>query len=179
MQTILPFHNLSARHPGLTDAVGRSFAEAACVCLDRHHVSPIGISIDGTGAKHEAIAQWEPADERTRDAWANEIDATEFGAYGIALAVVEIVEGMVALRRAETHTGADYYIAPPNARARDLEAWFRLEISGVDRGDEITVRQRLRDKVRQAVDGASNLPALAAVVGFRAKLVAVARAELT
>jgi hypothetical protein len=99
------------------------------------------------------------------------------GAYGIALAVVEVAEGMFAIRRAETGTGADYYVAPQNTRTDDLEAWFRLEISGVDRGDRLILQQRLNQKVRQALDGQSNLPALAAVVGFRAKCVAIARAE--
>ena len=108
---------------------------------------------------------------------ANEIDTTMTGAYGIALAVVEVAEGMFAIRRAETGTGADYYVAPQNTRTDDLEAWFRLEISGVDRGDRLILQQRLNQKVRQALDGQSNLPALAAVVGFRAKCVAIARAE--
>jgi hypothetical protein len=99
------------------------------------------------------------------------------GAYGVALAVVEISEGMFAVRRAETGTGADYYVAPSNTAADDLEAWFRLEVSGVDRGDRLILAQRLKQKVQQAVDGQSNLPALAAVVGFRARCVGVARAE--
>lgn len=176
-QTPLPFQNLSARHPGVTDAVGSAFAEAARVCLDRHHISPIEISIDGTEARCEAMAQWKRADERTRGAWANEIDTTEAGAYGIALAGIEIAEAMVAVRRAETRTGADYYIAPRGSSAEDLVAWLRLEVSGVDRGNDLTVKQRLREKIRQALDGDSNRPAFAAVVGFRAKLIAVARAE--
>jgi hypothetical protein len=173
----LPFHDLATRHPGLTKAIGDSFTEAARVCLDRHHASPIRISIEAASAKHEAIAKWNPAGERERGAWANEIDTTMTGAYGIALAVVEVAEGMFAIRRAENGTGADYYVAPANTRTEDLEAWFRLEISGVDRGDRLILQQRLNQKVRQALDGQSNLPALAAVVGFRARCVAVARAE--
>jgi hypothetical protein len=86
---------------------------------------------------------------------------------------------MVAVRRAETRTGADYYIAPPNTAADDLESWLRLEVSGVDRGDDSILQQRLRQKVQQALDGQNNLPALATIVGFRAKRIAIASAGST
>lgn len=178
-QAELPLHNLFERHPGVTEAIGSSYTEAARVCLDRHHSSPVELAIEGSGSKRSVVVKWDRTDDRTQAAWANEIETTEFGAYGIALAVVEIAEEMVAVRRAETQTGADYYVAPPDVPVDDFEAWFRLEVSGVDRGDELSVRQRLHEKVRQALKGASNLPALAAVVGFRAKLVAVSRAEAT
>lgn len=81
---------------------------------------------------------------------------------------------MLAIRRAETRTGADYYIALADTPLDDLEGWFRLEVSGVDRGDENTIRGRLREKIRQTQAGDSNLPALATVVGFKARLIMVA-----
>jgi hypothetical protein len=59
----------------------------------------------------------------------------------------------------------------------DLESCYRLEISGVDNGDELSIRQRLNQKIRQALDGKSDLPAIATVVGFRIKLVVIKRAE--
>ena len=177
MSSELPFHDLANRHPGVTRAIGDSYSEAARICLDRHHVSPIEISIETSAITHEAFAQWRRTDERERGAWANETDATESGAYGVALAAVELSVGMVAVRRAETRTGADYYIAPPNTNTDDLEAWLRLEVSGVDRGDHSILQQRLNQKIQQALDGQNNLPALATIVGFRAKRVAIARAE--
>ena len=71
-------------------------------------------------------------------------------------------------------TGADYYVAPGDTAPDDLEDWLRLEVSGVDRGPESTIGQRLRAKLDQAAVGNSNLPALAGVVGFRARLIMVA-----
>jgi hypothetical protein len=161
----------------VTKPIGDAYTEAARVCLDRHHVSPTRFTIEAKAETKGAIAKWNPANEREKGAWANEIDATEAGAYGIALAAIELTEGMLAIRRAETGTGSDYYVAPPEVNAEDLEDWFRLEISGVDRGDRTIVQQRLRQKVQQALAGQTNLPALAAVVGFRTTLVVVARAE--
>jgi hypothetical protein len=167
----LPIHDLSARHPGLTDAVASYYTEAARVCLDRHHQSPIGLQIDNSGTGLSTSVEWEATDERTRNAHANEIDATEAGAYACVLAAVELATRMVAIHRAETATGADYYIAPAGTTAADLEAALRLEVSGVDKGSPAAVNRRLSVKLEQAAMGASNLPALAGVVGFRARLI--------
>ena len=71
-------------------------------------------------------------------------------------------------------TGADYYIAPKGTALDDLEDCLRLEVSGVDRGPESAIDRRLRTKLAQAAAGNSNLPALAGVVGFRARLILVA-----
>jgi len=126
----LPIFNLAERHQGVTPAIGESFTEAARVCLDRHHQSPIAFTIDDSGAATSAIVDWETADEKTRMAHANETDATEWGAYACALATTELARGLFAIRRAETQTGADYYLAAAGTRLDDLEKCFRLEVSG-------------------------------------------------
>lgn len=128
--------------------------------------------------RSEAVVEWGSTDSHTRGAWANEIDATEAGACACALAAVELTDGLVAVHRAETKTGADYYIAPKDTPAEDLQQWLRLEISGVDSGSESTVAKRLRDKLAQAAAGNSDLPAIASVVGFRTKLIVLADLEI-
>ena len=173
----LPFHDMEQRHVGLTKAISDSYTEAAAVCLDRHHQSPIDFDLDRSGSQSTVAVEWRPPDARTRAAWANEIDATEAGASACALAAIDLSDGLVAVRRAETKTGADYYVAPHGASADDLEDCLRLEVSGVDRGAEQIVRQRLNAKLRQAASGNSNLPALAGVVGFKARLIAMANLE--
>lgn len=125
------------------------------------------------GAGQTAEITWGTPDTRTLDAWANSIDATEAGAYGCVIAGVEELRGLLAIRRAETGTGADYYIGPPGAGSEDLESCIRLEVSGVDKGDQGDVRKRLLEKVRQAREGKSSLPALAGVFGFSARLLMV------
>jgi hypothetical protein len=173
----LRLEGLAKRHGGLTEPIADSYIEAARVCLDRHHESPIEFEIDNSGTKTEAITEWQQTDERIRRAWANEIDATEAGAYACTLAAVELSEGLVAVHRAETKTGADYYIAPAGTSPGDLEKCVRLEISGVDRGGPTAVAQRLRSKLEQAAAGESNLPAMAGVVGFRARVILLAPLE--
>ena len=124
-----------------------------------------------------ATVEWEPPDERVKNAWANEIDATEAGAYACVLAAVELSDGLVAVRRAETGSGADYYIASPGTNADDLEDCIRLEVSGVDHGNTTAVNRRLRNKLEQMAAGNSNLPAIAGVAGFQAGIILLARLE--
>ncbi len=88
-----------------------------------------------------------------------------------------VSEGLVAVHRAETCTGADWYIAPKGKTVEDLEDCLRFEVSGVDRGNETAVAQRLKKKLKQAAAGDSNLPAMAGVVGFKAALVMLATLE--
>jgi len=173
----LPLEDLAGRHPGLTPAIASVYHEAARVCLDRHHTSPVDLQINHNEANLEAFAAWDAVDEKTKRAWANQIDTTETGAYGVVLAAVEISGGLVAVRRAETLTGADYFVAPPSSNAEDLEDAVRLEISGVDKGTAVAVQERLRVKIGQLLRGKGDLPALAGVVGFSAKLVVLERVE--
>lgn len=163
---LVPLRDLSARHYGLIECIAGGYEAAARVCLDRHHQSPARVSISRLTAETAARIEWERADERTRRALNNEIDTTEAGAYACIIAAVELSEGLYAVRRAETGTGADYYIAPAGKGVEDLEDCWRLEISGTDKGSDSAVARLLQRKVQQTRNGRSNLPALAGVIGF-------------
>lgn len=167
----LPMGDMANRHPGLTPAVAASYVEAASVCLDTHHSSPADFQVATEANELIASVQWVKPDARCQAAWANETDRTEAGAYAVVLAASELAEGLVAIHRAHTRTGADYYVAPAGSKIDDLEDAFRLEVSGLDNGDRKQVAYRLQSKTEQAARGASNLPAMAGVVGFRAQLV--------
>ena len=82
------------------------------------------------------------------------------------MACVELSRGLVAIRRAETRTGADYYVATPSTPSSDLESAVRLEISGTADPNPRILDARLSAKLKQAANGESNLPAMAVVVGF-------------
>jgi hypothetical protein len=176
MSDELKFHDLSSRHYGLTDAVSSSYAEAACVCLDRHHSPAVEFAVEDNSVLSTAAASWPSVDARVKAAWNNTIDTTELGACALALAAVEHSRGLVAIRRAETRTGADYYVDKPGSAVDDLETSFRLEVSGVDSGTSDAVRYRLNQKIKQTKAGNSNLPAIACVVGFAALRISAADA---
>lgn len=151
----LPLDRMYERHYGLTPEVSAYFHQAACVCLDRHHTPPVVFCVVDGDLQSSAQVHWTATDDRVRGAWANEIVATEAGAYACALAGAELVRGLVAVRRAETGTGADYYVGPPSAGLADLEDCLRFEVSGVDSGDAKTLQWRLDAKLTQAREGRS------------------------
>jgi hypothetical protein len=155
------------RHRGLTEATAAFYEEAASVCLNRYHASPIEITLSDDRKQMTAQCPWVTPDARTIDAWANTTDTTESGAYCCVIAGVELPRNLFAVRRAETGTGSDYYIGPDGSGQSDLEDCLRLEVSGVSAGDDKEVRKRLSEKVAQAQRGDSSLPALAGVIGFR------------
>lgn len=173
---ILPLENLSERHYGLTSALAESYLEAARVCLNRHHAPPQEFLLQNKDEERNVVVEWTPPDDRTLSAWGNKDDATRDGAYACAIASSEHILGLFTVRRAETLTGADYYVAPVNNQIEDMEECFRLEVSGTDL-DKHELQRRLKVKIRQTLEGKSNLPALAIVVGFRVKQILLQFAE--
>jgi len=164
---MLQLWDLYRRHPGVTRALGRSYCEAASVCLEKFHTRPKASEIVVDGAQRTVPLDWRPANRRRiRAAFANATDATRDGAYAVALAAVDFAYGWVAVRRAETLSGADYYLATVNEHGSELEDAIRLEVSGTLSGRNV-VKRRVADKRHQLLRGTSNLPGLAAVVSFK------------
>jgi hypothetical protein len=174
----LDIKTLSARHHAITPSIAADLYEAACVCLHRHHASPQTFDLDDEGDVHSVEIEWEEPGARTIRARASERPTTEAGAFAIGIAAVEHARGLFAASRAEVGSGADYYLLPDGAPFDDLEEAVRLEISGVSEGQADRVRRRLREKLQQALRGDSNLPAIAGVVGFEAKLVLIQELEV-
>ena len=154
------------RHPGISEGVCAAFSEAAEVALSRHHEPPTTLfSVTCEGTATPRPLSWTAPTPVALRAWNNADDTTRDGAYILVIAAVEAELGMVALLRAETRTGADYYVGSPDTD--DLESALRLEVSGVNAGSGRVIRARLKQKITQARRGVSNLPAMAGVVGFR------------
>ncbi len=168
VKTPLPrIGELYKRHIGLYEPLCRAYADAACVCLSRHHVSPADLTIENRTELCKREISWEIPNEQIRRSWGNVDDATRDGAYCVSLAIIEAEFDFVALARAETKTGADYYVGLPEVS--DLEKAFRLEVSGTDKGDRPVIQSRLKEKLNQLKRGNSNRPGIAAVIGFLEK----------
>ena len=174
----LQIENLDDRHPGLLPSTAANYLDAARVCLDRYHTPPADFTLSNNNQTTQTELSWTPTDDRCRNAWANLEDATRDGAYALALAAIEQLRGFVAIRRAQSRTGADYYVVPIGQDPEDLENCYRLEISGASLGNS-AIKQRLREKLIQVRKGDSPLPAIAAVVGFREKVIIIQTVEDT
>lgn len=171
MSRLLRFDDLAGRHP-IDPHQLQCYANAAKVRLAAHHAPPVAFEATSKGETVQYQLAWEPVDDMLRRSYNNVEDATRDGAYVLAFAAVEDLEGLVSIGRAETKTGADYYVAPAGTAAEDFEAALRLEVSGTD-GTPAVVRARLRQKQKQTRDGTGTEPAIAAVVGFKSRMILV------
>ncbi len=84
------------------------------------------MTVDHAGTERGALLTWVPADETMRRSHGNELDATETGAYAVAVAALHAVDGWRNVRRAAHATGADLLMV----RTDDPEAFVKLEVSG-------------------------------------------------
>jgi hypothetical protein len=174
MPKTLRFEDLAERHD-IDPHQLQGYANAAKVRLEAHHAPPVDFEVTSNGETITYEVKWAPIDDKLRRSYNNADDAKRDGAYVMAFAAVEDLEGLVSIARAETKTGADYYVAPAGTSPADLESAFRLEVSGTD-GTPTEVRQRLKEKREQTRKGTGTEPAIAAVVGFKNKLILVERA---
>ena len=177
MPEILPIRDMHLRHRALTQPIAGSTCQAASVCLSRHHSPPTAFALEADGISRRVEVEWDIPDARARDAWDNKVEATEAGACACVIAGVELIHGLFAVRRAQTGTGADYYVGTAGSGIEDLEDCRRLEVSGVDSGDKKAVFRRVIEKAQQTRDGDSSLPAIAGVVGFAARLMVIERVD--
>ena len=66
---LLLFSALHERHIGVTEDVAKYYSQAARVCLDRHHSSPIEFALTDNQKQDRAQAQWIATDDGTKNAW--------------------------------------------------------------------------------------------------------------
>lgn len=167
LQKKLNLFALSEGMPGLTTACGTSLAEAAAVCLeDRKHQS--GVSFRLFGMKTEQFPlEWLPVDEQDRRCYADLQEATERGAYGIAILLVRDLTGKVVVERSKKGPGFDYWLGDD-----DDDSLFagkaRLEVSGILAGNRGQVQTRVNQKKEQIKPSAALAPGYVAVVEFSA-----------
>lgn len=171
VQQKLDIQGLSERHKGVSRGIASAYSEAVSVCLHKHHSPPVHYDLRDNNDHYEAMVDWEVPSGELIGAWGNDIDVVEWAAYGLALAGIELTRGLVALGRAETKSGADYYLGLADDDVKDLETVKRLEVSGVGAGAEAAIQSRLKKKLLQAAQGASDVPAVASIVGFGTPLI--------
>lgn len=157
------------QHKGVTKSIFRSFGEAACLCLARHHTSPATLKLMTDADQRQYNLTWEEVTTVISASYAQPEEATEKAACCMAIAACQVYYGYYVVGRAPKRSGADYYLGEPQAADDGLnfEESFRLEVSGIDsdpQGGEM--RRRLLQKVAQLRRGNSDLPGLASVVVF-------------
>ena len=99
--------------------------------------------------------------------WANEDEATEQGAAGVAVLLAREEIGYLVVERANRGAGFDYWLGSKPTEVAPYEA--KMEVSGIRNG-EPNVARRMREKVEQMTRPsppvAPSLPAYAVVTEF-------------
>jgi hypothetical protein len=158
---------LSKGMPGLEKAIGMVFANTAAVCLENQSHSPgVLIFVDGTFSSNETLT-WTPVTSELRDSYKDLQEATEWGASGVAIVLLEKFAGLVVLERSIKGTGFDYWMGLRGVSNQALfQGKARLEVSGILRGDEKTLTSRVKKKRKQVGTSTTAVPAYVAVIEF-------------
>lgn len=98
-------------------------------------------------------------------------EATEYGAYGVALLAVARVVGATFAERSYKGPGYDFHLLPPGAaQPADPDDIFgnkwALEVSGTLAGGTTEARARMRKKRKQVAEAKKAQPTLVAIVEF-------------
>jgi hypothetical protein len=101
----IDLNSLAGGMPGLTSACGKSLAEAAAVCLeDRKHISGVSLWLTGIQEEERALI-WPIVTDQQRRCYNDLQEATERGAYGIAILVAREVTGLLVVERSKKVLG--------------------------------------------------------------------------
>lgn len=160
--------------PALTQDCGRSFAEAAAVCLeDQGHVRRAVLHVTGHYTEFLAVI-WPGVTDQMRRCHNDPEVATEWGAYGIAILLIQDLVGFTVIERSRKGTGFDYWLGADEEWIFQHKA--RLEVSGIRSGDDATMRSRIARKLGQTRQSdAMGIPAYVIVVEFSRPMAWVVR----
>ena len=155
--------------PGITSEIGESLAQAAAVCLeDQKHSPGTELSIDGDFCG-VFLLLWDAVTNQMRMSLADMQEATELGACGVAVLLVEKLTSLRVVQRAYKGTGFDYWLGSEDDIGELFQGKKRLEVSGILRGNESTLRARVLKKLIQTDQSDDmGLPAVVVVVEFSA-----------
>ena len=176
MTVRLDLDRLAAGYPGLSAKYGAALGEAAAVCLVSQQHSPSTAMATRTGARSLTVTlDWAPLVPGAEAAWADETFATEQGAYGIAILLLEETQDLLPMERARKGTGFDYWLGREGGEGALFQNRTRLEVSGLRHGSRAQTTQRLNRKLDQMQRTHRSLPGYAVVVEFGQPFTAVGR----
>jgi hypothetical protein len=160
--------------PGLTSHKGASLAEAASVCFEQcGHKEEFDLSVTG-GRKHSYRLRRPRVGPQAFRTYNDLQEATEDGAYAVAILVTREATGKQVLERSAKGTGFDYWIGENESSPVRFKT--RLEVSGILRGTPEDVRRRVDEKCLQTRRSDSmGLDAIVFIVEFSLPLAGVAK----
>jgi hypothetical protein len=163
----LNFASLTKGDVGISAAYGSFLAEAASYCLHlKKHANPVRLGLSGD-YRSSGTLQWQSVAQSHLKTYGDVQEATEYGAYGIAIVVALYLTGMTGVERSAKGTGIDFWLRADDAGQNFFQHAARLEVSGILEGDESRIVARLNKKLTQTTPSDTTLlPAFVAIVEF-------------
>ncbi len=144
----LSFETLKKGQLGISAVYGSFLAEAASHCLGwNNHENPVPLDITGD-VFTPASLKWNDVNEQ-KGTWTDLQEATEYGAYGIAIIVALLLTTTPRVERSAKGTGVDYWIGDGNDQRGIFQRTARLEVSGILKGDQPKIAARMKEKMTQ------------------------------
>lgn len=164
----LILEKLTQGMPALTPSRGSSMAEACAVCLEEeHHIDGARLAVEGIYASIFHIQKPEVTPQML-SAWADPIEATEYGATAIAILLLRELADLQVVRRSFIGPGFDYWVGTiADENEFFIQGKARLEISGIRHGTDTQINSRVKQKLDQTIPSDnSGFPAYIVVVEF-------------
>ncbi len=156
--------DLVAGLPAITSAFGACLAEAAAICLEKSgHKCGVELLVTGDLIGYFKL-YWPKVTDQMRRCWNDYEVTTEQGAYAIAFLIIRELTNFTIIERSFKGTGIDYWLGDKN----DLffRRKTRLEVSGIRKGNQSTIKNRLNIKLKQTTRSHSLLPVHIIIVEF-------------
>ena len=150
----------------LSSAWKEHLLEACLVCLFRHnHFSNLGFKVKGDQEIDFTLVWNSNFTHEMDNSWKEQDDATERGAECLSILLVQELTKYTIIERSVKTTGFDYWLGESNGILFQKKA--RLEISGIFKGNESKVNQRVKIKLEQVKQSNNlNIPAFVSVIEF-------------
>lgn len=144
----LKLNQLKLNRPGMTKSIGAFLAEAATVCLvQNQHSSGVVMQVLGATNTIPVIIEWtDKIDLTTLISWRDTKEATEYGAMGISVLLMEKLYGYYVVGRLKQGEFSDYLLANTTSRSNPFA---KMEVTGIAKESNtntLSIRINLKKK---------------------------------
>ena len=148
--------HLAANFSQIPPESGANLAHAAAVCLENcGHSSGVTLAVHGENVESFTVEWSFLVTSVLKSYWSDLVEATEYGAYGLALLLMNSLTGLRVIKRSGQGTGFDWWIGDED---NVLQNMSRLEVSGILMGSARQIRDRASSKIRQVRKAAAATP---------------------
>src|ERR1700736_2971627 len=133
--------------PHIPSEGGAMMAQAAAVCLDHQaHTSTVRLVADGAFTAAFSLSWSEGVTEAKRRFWNDLEEATQQGAYAVAILLIRALTGYTVIERSRKGTGFDWWLGTEDNL---FQRKARLEVSGILRGTTRRISSRIKARMGQ------------------------------